>query len=482
MKKPNIIKVRLKQLRGLKRFLRKYRKHKTKLRMRPRRKVYPQKVSNRRYSNSVFSTNSQKNMTRECMIKKYLPVNLKYMLDTKDSPFYIKKVKDAIVSEDVIIVPKQFSIFENPKECFQMLRDLIHALLYTDFSQVILDYNKCESIDLCSQILLDIIFKDWNTFVTEVGNNHGIKATKLFPITVGGKNINNINVQKILFSVGSPANVAGREYDFPNIKKSKLCIHNRKMNRDRETIMAYKDIATTELADYVIDCLRSVNKKLTPERLDDLCIVIGETLINAEEHSTTGCRYSVGYFEELENDGKHYGMFRLVILNFGHTIYEKFKNLESSNVDVVKQMKSLSEQYTKYQLFTKRDFEEESLWTLYALQQGVTSVSADLYTQRGNGSINFINSFFNLKGDEKVDDVSWLSIASGRTRIVFDGAYKITSKNINGEVFQCMTFNKENDLRYKPDKKYVYGTDYYFPGTAISVNIMLSDDDIRELN
>ena len=111
--------------------------------MRPRRKVYPQKVSNRRYSNSVFSTNSQKNMNRECMIKKYLPVNLKYMLDTKDSPFYIKKVKDAIVSEDVIIVPKQFSIFENPKECFQMLRDLIHALLYTDFK-----YSKISSFTL----------------------------------------------------------------------------------------------------------------------------------------------------------------------------------------------------------------------------------------------------------------------------------------------------------------------------------------------
>ena len=482
MKKPNVTKVRSKQLRGLKRFLRKHRMHKTKLRIMPKNKVFSQKVLSRRLAKRVFSADRQKDVKRENLINRYLPVNLKYMLSTKDSPFYIKKVKNTTVNEDVIIVPQQFSIFENPKESFQMLRDLIHALLFKDFNKVILDYKQCESVNLCSQILLDIIFKEWDTFVTKVRDSHGIKARKYFPITVGGKNINNKDVQKILFSVGSPANVAGEEHDFPDIKKSKLCIHDRKKNKSRQTVIEYKDIATTDLADYVIDCLRSVNKKLTPERLDDLCIVIGETLINAEEHSTTGYRYSVGYFEELENDGKHYGMFRLVILNFGHTIYEKFKNLESSNIDVVKQMKALSEQYTKHQMFTKCEFEEESLWTLYALQQGVTSVSSDLYTQRGNGSINFINSFFNLKGDSKVDDVSWLSIASGRTRIVFDGAYKITSKNINGDVFQCMTFNKENDLKYKPDKKYVYGTDYYFPGTAISVNIMLNDDDIRELN
>lgn len=57
----------------------------------------------------------------------------------------------------------------------------------------------------------------------------------------------------------------------------------------------------------------------------DLGYVIGETLINAEEHSSLKYRYLIGYFEECNQDGKHFGLLNLVIMNFGQTIYEKFK-------------------------------------------------------------------------------------------------------------------------------------------------------------
>ena len=33
----------------------------------------------------------------------------------------------------------------------------------------------------------------------------------------------------------------------------------------------------------------------------------------------------IGYFEECNDDSKHYGVFNLVIMNFGQSIYEKFK-------------------------------------------------------------------------------------------------------------------------------------------------------------
>jgi hypothetical protein len=45
-----------------------------------------------------------------------------------------------------------------------------------------------------------------------------------------------------------------------------------------------------------------------------------------------------------------------------------------------------------------------------------------------------------------------------------------------------MTFNKEENLDYKPDKKYVYYADDYFPGTIISAKILLNDDDIKQIN
>lgn len=484
MKKPNLSKQIAEQDRGYRRFMRKHRHLKRKHKIIPSAVVIVPKSLRQASSGGQLYTTKPQQMSRSQLINMYLPVNLKYMLYTKNSPLYIDNIKQmkSYLTSGIIPVPKYFSIFDNPDESYQMLRKLIYALLYTNHKDVILDYQNCDTIDLCSQILLDIIFKESHKFVTKIDNIYGRKMANLFPEGIGGKNIDNERVQKMLFSVGSPANVAGQDITFPNTKKCKLCVHSRTSSRDAETIMAYKDIATTELADYVIDCLRSVNKELTPERLDDLCIVIGETLINAEEHSTTGYRYSVGYFEEMEENDKHFGIFRLVILNFGHTIYEKFKDKNCPNQEFVAQMKCLSEQYTKSNLFIKSEFEEESLWTLYALQQGVTSVSTDEYSQRGNGSINFIKSFFNLKGDSEMDNVSRLRIASGCTRIIFDGAYKIHPRIINGESFEVMTFNKENDIHYKPDKKYVYGTDYYFPGTAISVKIMLNDDDIKQIN
>ncbi|HMG14624.1 MAG TPA: hypothetical protein VK590_04205 [Saprospiraceae bacterium] len=80
-------------------------------------------------------------------------------------------------------------------------------------------------------------------------------------------------------------------------------------------------------------------------------------------------------------------------------------------------MKNLSERYTQKNFFIKAKFEEQTLWTLYALQEGVTSHAE---WRRGNGCIRFIDSFFNLKGDQEKDNISYLSIVSGNTRIIFD--------------------------------------------------------------
>lgn len=57
-------------------------------------------------------------------------------------------------------------------------------------------------------------------------------------------------------------------------------------------------------------------------------------------------------------DGKrHFGMLNLVILNFGQTIYEKFKypNEDSSiNFDCLAKMKELSDSFKSRNIFKKR--------------------------------------------------------------------------------------------------------------------------------
>jgi hypothetical protein len=140
-------------------------------------------------------------------------------------------------------------------------------------------------------------------------------------------------------------------------------------------------------------------------------------------------------------------------------------------------MSSLSSKYTKKSLWSK-SFDEETLWTLYSLQQGITSVSIDSY-KRGNGSIQFIESFFNLKGtNENADDISRMAIISGNTNIIFDGKYNIQNKIKGKDKFKVMTFNNSNNIEDKPDNKYVRSVENYFPGTIISARILINKDDI----
>lgn len=407
-----------------------------------------------------------------------MPKNLKYLLVTEKSPFFYKDIKSkGFHTQGVINIPRNFSIIENPTESFKAIQKLVYALFVEDCQTITLDYYNTKNVELSSQVLVDIILKDYLKFVTILKKNY----SKQIPFTehIQGVSINEKDIQKMLFSVGTPRILGIRNIKFDDIEEYPLCVHDNEKEKDVIKRMEQKELDTSEMADYVINSLKRMNKTLTSEKRDDLCTVIGEILINAEEHSTTKYRFSIGYFKEEIVENKHFGVFRLVILNFGETMYEKFKSNQCPNKNIVSRMEDLSSKYTKRSLFFPSKFEEETLWTLYALQEGVSSVSSDEY-KRGNGSIRFIDSFFNIKGSPDTDNISKMVIVSGKSRVVFDGTYCIqTQQKIDGSVYKVMSFNESGSIEEKPDNNYVYKDSYYFPGTLISAKILLNDDDIR---
>lgn len=418
-------------------------------------------------------------LKREC-IRRFLPSTLRYILfDVQSSPFFLKDIqKRTSATNGYIVVPNNFSIIDNPKESYETLRNIIYALFIEEIERLTLDYKDCESTELSTQVLLDIVLKNYVHFKgTCIKIGHISKG--VFP-EFEGIHINNDELKEMMWSVGSPATlgIAQRKYD--NVVKYPLRIHSIKGKSDEKKRMNQKELDTTELIDYVIDSLSKMNKKLTSQKRDDLCTVIGEILINAEEHSTTNKRFSIGFFRDYNDNNNHCGLFRLVILNFGRTIYEKFKSEDCPNKDIVKKMHDLSDKYTKKLLFLKGKFEEENLWTLYALQEGVTSVSTDSY-KRGNGSIRFIESFFNIKGNTRQDNISKMTLLSGNTKIIFDGRYNIVEKTKSNETFRVMAFNNDGDIECKPDARCVCKVDNYFPGTMLSVKLLLNEDDIQEI-
>ena len=406
--------------------------------------------------------------TVERLLNNGLSDNTKYLLYSQASPLNYNKIKQIADNYgSIIMIPHYFSIIESPEMSYEALRKMMASLLFHRNKEVIIDYTECESFTLEAQVLLDLILKDVLSFY-KMCNNY--KKYKYVPKKITDRSVHGSNIRTMLFSVGSQAIHAKKQQEFANVIPYNLRIH--KATKNSLFQIEQKELDTTSLSDYVEKCLARMGRSIDDEAMDDLCTVIGEILINAEEHSSTKCRYSIGYFEEKEIDGKHIGFFQLVILNIGRTIYEKFHDEDCPNKIIVDKMRNLSNKYTKKMFWQKKLFEEESLWTLYSLQDGVTSVSPDLYKHRGNGSCRFIESFFNLRTNNSDNNLSKMTLQSGRTNIVFDGKYDVRERVVNGDVYKVMTFNTSGNIEDKPDTQYVKTTDYYFPGTFICANII----------
>lgn len=275
-------------------------------------------------------------------------------------------------------------------------------------------------------------------------------------------------LQRMMFSVGSPVNIVDRTIEFSDVERCKLRVYHHK----KEESMQAKEVHTTELMEYISKCANRIGVSLNAKEQENLSISIGEILINAEEHSTTKCRCSVGYFTSSTTDDTNREL-NLVIMNFGDSIYKTFKKLDSNKISIVQSMEALSKKYSISKYFSS-NLDEESLWTLYSLQEGVSSVPKEKYPLRGNGSIQFIESFFKLKELSQATDDSYLRIVSGRTQIVIDGQYKIiTKKNSENETFKIITFNKSGSLEDRPDNKKVFKNKNYLPGTIIQMRLNL---------
>ncbi|PJZ77426.1 hypothetical protein [Leptospira neocaledonica] len=405
-------------------------------------------------------------LTYREFLRRYTPPNLNDLLFDDRSPFYFDEIEKRTPPKDgVIFVPKKFSLLDNEEESTNFLADLMSLFIFPHSVEVNIDYSLTEEIDLGAQVLLDIIILEIIYFY-ERRKDHKEKRIK----TINGRHINNQDVGKMLTTVGSIDIFTNLGKSHKDIIPYKLRIHERR-GKKKKHLENQKDIDTTELVDYVKECLARLNRELPPENLHDLCTVVGEILINAEEHSSNEVRYSIGYFQEKEENGKRISIFRLVIMNFGKTIYDKFKDPDCPNREIVSKMNELSGKFSLRKLLGISGVTEESLWTLYALQEGVTSVSTDKFLKRGNGSIRFIESFFNLRGSKGKDLISRLNIISGSTNIQFSGEYGINERSNGDDVFKVMSFNSSGNLEELPDKKYVRTRKFHFPGTLISARI-----------
>ena len=444
--------------RGYKRFLRQL---KTKRRKKRKAQIICEENARYNRKNGVILSVDQ-------LLSNTLSPSVSYLLNCISSPLNYKLINNENINTNCYVeIPRHFSLIENPQESYSAIRKLIALSLYSNYPEIFIDYTKCNEFTLEAQVLLDLILKDIFKFYNRCRKK---KCFKNYAKRITDRSTKGSSIRTMLFSVGSLAIHAKKQLEFSHVVPYNLCIHRSEVDTIRQAEM--KDIDTTTLSDYVDTCLSKMGRNLEDEQIDDLCTFIGEILINAEEHSSTRCRYSIGYFEEKEINGEKVGVFQLVIMNLGMSIYEKFKDENCPNPIIADKMKELSKQYTHKGFLRKKEFEEETLWTLYSLQDGVTSVSPQKYKNRGNGSLRFIESFYNLKGFNPSKS-SKMTLQSGKANIVFDGKYPVTESIVKGEKYRVLTFNNSGNIEDKPDNKYVKCSEFFFPGTFIHAYIYL---------
>jgi hypothetical protein len=396
-----------------------------------------------------------------------LPELLQYLAKL---PEVFNKKSLSYPKNGILKVPKVFSLCDNCEESFDFLKMLFAALYKRNIEKVELDYANCTRIDVDAGLCMDIMLSEFITYLDK-GRRRGYE---IWPLSIVPVN-RTPAAERFLYTVGSYNQIKGYSRKYVGVRSLNLL----KSDNTSKDVWSKSELHQTKIVDYIKDCLSTMDRELSTDSEKELYQVLGETMNNAEEHSSLPFRYALGQFEENDSDNseEHYGYFNFTILNFGHTIYDKFKKGENVDASTIKRMEELSEAYTKRGFFSKAEFEEETLWTLYALQEGVTSTGE----KRGNGSIGYIDNFFKLKGDIEKDDESVLMTMSGNTRITFDGTYKILKKDHpkRKKGYKIITFNEEGDIELKPDKKYVTFVPHYFPGTLITARILIKHNNTK---
>lgn len=314
---------------------------------------------------------------------------------------------------------------------------------------------------------MDIIIREYINLIKCYDNKN-----KFIEInTIEGINLNDEKIKRFIYSTGTYKNLGGfQHFKYPNVLTYDLLIGDRSQGNSA------KEIESTELIQHIEKCLSKVSKKLPHESRRKLGDIISEIKANAVDHSTLKFSYSISYFENDISENDNVGIIQFVIFNFGETIYEHLNNPDyCKNQDIINDMRNLSSKFIKKGLqgWITNEFEEETLWTLYALQDGVSCLSS----HRGNGTIGFIENFLDLKTNDH-EGTSKMTLHSGNTKILFDGTHKTFPVLIDGDEYKRITFNKEKELNEKPDKKFVKFAPHFFPGTIIYGKILVRENDL----
>ncbi|MCI8498931.1 MAG: hypothetical protein HFG33_06045 [Bacilli bacterium] len=353
--------------------------------------------------------------------------------------FKNKEIKDV---SSTIQLPEIFSITQNSKETLNKLYE-IASLFFKESSltiSILCDHTK--SMDLSALIILDIIIVKGRKYLNNLG----------FKCVVNGNLPPNKEEQELFIFSGLPKHLNLLKGISPQVEiLDPFCTIND------------TNLETHRIIEYYDKCLRRNGYKLNNKGIAYFNKLINEIVDNARIHN--GYRekfYCGGFYSHNIKKGQ------LSIISFGKTIYESL-NSESTSENI----KTKIQEYIKDQKrFFDVNYNKEMSWTVFALQYKISRLNSIDTPDRGTGTIQFIEAFMDM-GQTINNDKPLMSLVSGNTHILFDGTYTLKEEKIENEMVKVIAFNKNNNLKEKPDKNYVKDLDIKFPGVIINVEFFM---------
>lgn len=352
-----------------------------------------------------------------------------------------------------IIFPPVFSFIEAPDEALATLRDLVRFVAGRKTEVIGIQQQACTLIDLCAESVASVL---------------GLEANRSLKVGFRGVFPNSKNQREIILATGLPKRLGVALPEPEGFLTFELFRGRRASESAFKS--SPREIQADRMTRYVNECLARYGFRMGPEIAGYLASLVGEVIGNAEDHSGTGSWWIAAYLHQASDVA--YGDCHITIFDFGKTLSATLQELPPSAL-LRRNIEALVETHTRLHFFGPR-WTVENLWTLYALQEGVSRYNsgADSLGYRGYGTVDMIEFFQRL--GQSPQSQPRMCIVSGRTHISFDNRYTMQPQiTWSGETRRIIAFNKDNDLGKPPEAGYVKQLGNFFPGTLISLRFYL---------
>lgn len=358
-----------------------------------------------------------------------------------------------------------FSLIEEPDDALEAIEEIVAATQSSRTHYVRILHGDCQLIDYEAGCLASAL-------ALEASRRHNTSFSGDYP--------SNAELRDIVAATGMPylLEAAQTAPDPKGFTRFGL-VHGQ---REYQVAVSSsrKEIITTELTTYVNECLSRYGFNLGPAAEEHLSSLVSEVIGNAEEHSGRRDWWIGGY---LRQKNEAYGDCHIAIFNLGKTLCESLQVLPSESL-LRTSIEALVSEHASKGFFGGPQWTEENLWTLYALQEGVSRRNTgwgdlDIY---GQGTADMIDFFQRLGQSPAAPTRPKMCLVSGRTHITFDGRYRMVPQETGeGEVRRIIAFNKSNDLREPPDADCVRTIKKNFPGTLIGLRFYIDPNHLRAI-